>query len=151
MDATPDKNSEYLALGFKNDFTVLMKRTQDDKWPHAEVRFPEVDLDKYPIFKFHMTNPEKSEFSIVIKAVDPQDEKIATITTREAAYDTNHEIDLRKFSFSGKRKLTFKIYYIGMVYVQPPGEGTKYVFRKCKPGSYWVIDTIGFAPEVKAK
>ncbi len=143
MDATTTKNSEYLALGFKNGYTVLMKRTSDDKWPHAEIRMS-VDLDKYPFFEFDFT-PDSREYSITVKAVDAVSEQSATITTRPEAERTRHRIDLRKFSFSGKRDIILKIYYIGMRYEQPAGVAKKYIFHKSLPGAYWLINSAGFS------
>ena len=146
MDATRDKNSEYLALGFGNGRTVLMKRTSDDKWPHAEIRMQGIDLDKFPFFEFDFT-PDSREHSITIKAVDAKTEQSATVSTRAEATLTKHRIDLRKYGFTGKRDLILKVYYIGMRYEQPAGVGKKYVIHKSVPGAHWRIDFAGFTPE----
>jgi hypothetical protein len=147
MDATKDKNSEYLAIGHKNGFTVLMKRTTEDRsWPHADILFPEVDIDKYPFLKCVFDNPGNSEFSITIKAADTVRGITATVTPRTDADKKSHLIDLRKFGFSGKSSIALKIYYIGHIYHQPPGVGVKYVWKYCKPGAYLLFETLAFVP-----
>ncbi len=149
MDATTDKNSEYLAMAFKAGRTILLKRTSDSAWPHVEVHFPEIDLDANPILHFRMDNPGGTEFDLVIKAYEENLGVSATLTPRtDATFFPEKEqfLDMRKFGFHGKCSPVLKIYYIGQIYVQPPGVGVKYQWQRCKPGSYWVIDRCAFVP-----
>ena len=144
MDGSGFYNRDLLAIVRKAGPACLMRRWsgEDGGAPFAELRHVEVDLDKTPYLLMDFRSSQPAEFAI--KFIDEETGKLYAFNARQRPVG-KYEINiLRRIpAFKGKKKLTFRIYYIGQKYHPRRGE-TPHHFEKAESGSVLEIHELGF-------
>jgi len=113
MDATSERNSDYLAIAPAGDDTLLMRRKHGG-WPHVLIKDIAVDLDKFPFLTVLQRRPATGEpVPDAIKVIDQETQNILFLAEAGDPL-TYRSFNLRDvFKARGIRKFSIKYYFLG--------------------------------------
>jgi hypothetical protein len=147
MDATSEKNSEYLALTPLGQGAIIMRRRPArGNWPHVLIRNVTVDLDRFPWLTWRQRDSGTGTPAChAVKVLDRATGKLLLL--HEDGYgDGNswygyYAYNLKDvFGLSGgKRTFDIKFYYLG---IGPPKTSDPVDFVYARPGDYIVVDFL---------
>jgi hypothetical protein len=140
MDATLQKNSDWLALEkVGSDVAIVFRQPQPGGWPHATAKIA-IDLDKYPVLTWKLRQAT-APGAFVMKALDVKTGNLALVGGVDSwgEYGTGEEYkyyarDLREIlGVGGLRDIEVRLYPI-----------SSYVWdsRAAKAGQYIVVDFV---------
>lgn len=144
MDGSLFLNSDLLAIVRKAEPACIMRRLhgKNNDAPFAELRHVKVDLDKTPYLYIDIRSKDHAEFAV--KYIDEATGRMYSHSARQQPVG-KLEVFVPKVAkeLTGKKTLTFRIYYIGRKYV--PRRGKKiHGFLYADAGSVLEIHEFGF-------
>lgn len=119
MDATSEKNSEYLAVAPADERVILLRRKRGG-WPHVLIRDIRVDLDKFPFLALQRTRTDAAKpASDAVRLIDPETQQALVLYEGGDPY-AYRAFNLRELlKATGTRTISLKYYFLGG---GPPGD-----------------------------
>ena len=121
MDATLQKNSEFLSFAKSNDDIVILHRIDRSQaqqyWPHILISEIYVDLEKTPYLSWRFKDNGSNVAAYAVKLIDPVEDKTIKLTEMHwPPYFDYRTYDLREIlgKSSGKYTFNLKLYILGM-------------------------------------
>ena len=141
MDATPQKNSDWLELGKSGKRTiVLFRQSQPGGWPNLTIK-GKVNLDKYPWLTWKQSKgTAPAEFAIRVLDVDAGKMFLLYPETRTKLFDYHADNIRELIGVGGEREIEIRLYPIGTE--MKTALETDWVHAK--KGEYTIFDFMRF-------